>query len=377
MLRLNEHSLDWALQHALKYGDTDVFPFPFEYYAIAHDWDNIKSFLLKQDIHTWVVRPNRVLLSPKSKYGFRVVTQIDPLDFLVYSSIIKDIASDIESRRIHPSKNIVFSYRYQPNDQGQLFNPSINYGTFESQCNNIISTEKQYQYIAITDITDFYPKIYLHRLENALNSATSQTDHIKGIIRLISGWNGTETFGIPVGSAPTRLLAEITISDIDEALLANNIRFIRFNDDYRIFAHSHTEAYKHIALLAEMLFKNHGLTLQPKKTDILSIDDFKKIYLTSPDERELYSLNNRFEDLLNELGISDRYQTIDYDDLEPEQQELVDSLNLVELFQEGISTDEEIDIPLIKFILRRMAQLRDPSLLDDIFDKINTYPLKK
>ena len=89
-------------------------------------------------------------------------------------------------------------------------------------------------------------------------------------MHLLSGWNGTETFGIPIGGAPSRILAEITLSDVDEALLASGIDFIRFNDDYRIFANSHATAYRHIAFLAETLFRNHGLSLQPQKTTILS-----------------------------------------------------------------------------------------------------------
>ena len=40
MLTLHERSLDWALAHALRYGDTDVFPLPFEYEAIKHDWSS-------------------------------------------------------------------------------------------------------------------------------------------------------------------------------------------------------------------------------------------------------------------------------------------------------------------------------------------------
>ena len=50
------------------------------------------------------------------------------------------------------------------------------------------------------------------------------------------------------------------------ALLAKGITFIRYNDDYRMFASSHSEAYRHLAFLADVLYKNHGLTLQPQKT---------------------------------------------------------------------------------------------------------------
>ncbi|MDP6157150.1 MAG: reverse transcriptase, partial [Candidatus Thermoplasmatota archaeon] len=65
--------------------------------------------------------------------------------------------------------------------------------------------------------------IYLHRLDNALQASTNRTSHVSLIMRLLAGWNGTETFGIPVGNDPSRILAEITISDVDEALLARRI----------------------------------------------------------------------------------------------------------------------------------------------------------
>ena len=108
---------------------------------------------------------------------------------------------------------------------------------------------------------------------------------------MLSGWNGTETFGISVGCAPSRLLAEITLSDVGEALLANAIDFVRFNDDYRIFTNSKTELYQHIAFLAETLFRNHGLTFQRHKTSVLPVDDFRDRFLATTLNREIDSLH--------------------------------------------------------------------------------------
>ena len=112
---------------------------------------------------------------------------------------------------------------------------------------------------------------------------------------LLGGWNGTETYGIPVGCAPSRLLAEITISDVDEALLANGVDFIRFNDDYRVFAPSRTIAYQQIAFLADSLFRNHGLSLQPQKTSIYSAPLFRNKFLATPLDRKwtLYMRSSR------------------------------------------------------------------------------------
>jgi hypothetical protein len=80
MLTLQENGLNWALEHALRFRDTDVFPLPFEYEAIQHDWTNLRTWLERQNILEWQVRPHRNVLPPKAKFSFRVITQLDPLD---------------------------------------------------------------------------------------------------------------------------------------------------------------------------------------------------------------------------------------------------------------------------------------------------------
>ncbi len=371
MLNLQERSWNWALAHALEVGDTDVFPTPFEYQAIAHDWDNILNKLKDRNILEWCTRPARTLLSPKAKYGFRAITQLDPLDLLVYSALIYEIADDLEDRRISPQDEIVFSYRVATTREGQLFEPDIGYRQFLEKCRSKLLSCGDPGVIATADISDFYSRIYHHRLENGLQVATTKSNHVKAIMSLLSGWNGTETFGIPVGSAPSRILAEIVLSDVDEALLANGVDFIRFNDDYRIFASSQTLAYKQIAFLAETLFRNHGLSLQPNKTAIFSAPEFHQQFLTTPLDREMDSLHERFQYLVEELELENPYEEIEYEDLTSEQQEIVDALNLVEIFQEEVEKTVP-DLPVIKFCLRHLGQLGDDRIIEDIFDNLES-----
>ncbi len=370
MLTVQEPSLDWALRHALAYGDTDVFPIPFEYRAIQHDWDNVRPYLAAQNVLEWAVRPHRVLLSPKAKYGFRFITQLDPLDFLLFSAVVSEMAQEIEGRRIAVHDNKVFSYRVSIDESGQLFDPRIGYRSYLSQCQQVLNQNPHITFVAATDIADFYSRIYHHRLDNALQASTTRASHRKSIMHLLSGWNGTETFGIPIGNAPSRLLAEITLSDVDEALLANGIDFVRYNDDYRLFASSYTEAYRYVAFLADILFRNHGLSLQPQKTSILPVDQFRLRFLTTPLDREINSLHDRFEELADDLGLSNWYEPIEYDDLDDDQREAIDMLNLAELFREEMDRAQEPDLAVIRFVLRRLAQLGDDSVLGIIFDNI-------
>lgn len=371
MLTLQPESLDWALDHAVLFGDTTMFPRPFEYEAIKHDWTQVRGVLEQEDVLKWVVRPHRNMLSPKAKYGFRVITQLDPLDFLVYAALVKEIGRDIEATRIPAARGVVFSYRCAIEPGGQLFDPNITFSDFQNRSGGILDESLEISHVAVTDIADFFSRIYLHRLQGALDNAIPRSPHVLAIMRLLSGWNGTETFGIPVGNAPSRLLAEAAISDIDDALLANGIRFVRYTDDYRMFAVSYAQAYRQIAFLADVLYKNHGLTLQPQKTTIVNRDDFRRRFLPGQEDRELDSLRERFGALVRDLGLKSGYEPISYEDLDPEQKEVIDSLNLAELFRDQLGGGEP-DLHTVRFVLRRMAQLDDDSLIDEAFNNLDT-----
>jgi hypothetical protein len=293
MLHLKQSSLNWALKHALKFGDTDVFPIPFEFDAIKHDWPNISANLLKEDLHNWKTRPVRSLLSPKARYGFRIITQLDPLDFLLFAALVYEIGRDLEKERLPVSQGVVFSNRFKPGSDGRMYAANVGYHEFQAAAKQIAAAGT-FTHVAVTDIADFYPRIYSHRLENALSGYTKKSSHVTAIRKLLSGWNETETHGIPVGSGPARLLAEITINDIDHALTSHGIRFIRYIDDFRLFAKSHTEAFRYLALLAQVLYDNHGLTLQPQKTSIYSVAGFKGKFLSAPADKELDALHSKF-----------------------------------------------------------------------------------
>lgn len=363
-------SLDWALTHAEQYGDTDVFPLPLEYAAIRHDWARLGPELARQDLFQWNVRPHRRLLAPKARHGFRIVTQLDPLDFLLFSALVYEMGVHLEATRLPVPQNTVFSFRYDPLPTGQLFSPNVGYTDFQAASHEIVDNDDSVTHVVVTDIADFYPRIYTHRLENALQVTAASPDHIRVLMRMLNGWNATESYGVPVGTAAARLLAEVTISDVDAALIGNNVRFVRFNDDYRIFAGSYGEAYRNLALLADVLFRNHGLTLQPQKTLVLPTADFVERYLRSYEEREVHSLREEFERIVEGLGLGNPYEPIRYDDLDADTQQRVSQLNLAALFRAELARDGAVDFSLIKFVLRRLAQLGDSSIADEVLDNI-------
>jgi hypothetical protein len=369
MLKISPGALNWAIKHAINYGDTDIFPKPFEYDAIQHDWVSIRDYLANVDVLEWATRPHRTLLSPKARYGFRPATQLDPLDFLIFAALVYEIGSDLEAKRIPIAEETVFSYRFSPDKNGRIFDGVVGYSQFQTRSESL-SLGDTFSHVVIADIADFFPRIYVHRLENAMNNATKKGNHVKALRNLLSGWNGTESYGIPVGSAPSRLLAEITISDVDDLLKAYGVTFTRYNDDYRLFATSKNEAYRTLTILADHLYTNHGLSLQPQKTKIVEMDAFRQNYLPTLEDRELDSFRSKFHDLVSKLGLESNYEEINPDDLDEDQQAEIDRMNLGDLFRSEVAKEEEADLGAMRFLLRRLTQLGNDEVLEDIFENL-------
>ena len=364
MLKLSAESLDWALEHALSKGDTDILPRAFEFQAIKYDWEEMREYLVSQDVLKWIARPLRRCLSPKRRYGFRVATQLDPLDFLILSALIYEIGAEIEAHRLEDE--YVVSHRFCPDDDGSLFDPDIGYSTFQDRSKELA---KGSSYVVTTDIADFFPRLYLHRVEGALSNATTKENHSLSITRLLSQWNQTQSYGIPVGPAPARLIAEIAVDDVDRILRSEDITFVRYIDDYRLFVKSTVQGYQHLAVLANALFKNHGLTLQQEKTHMIDTEKFLKSSFRTGESQELHSLSNRFSEFLESAGINDPYGDIEYADLAPSDQAQIDSLNLEDLLQRQLS-DPEIDQQMVRFLLRRLGQLDNQQSVDIILENI-------
>ncbi|WP_233345090.1 RNA-directed DNA polymerase [Burkholderia cepacia] len=371
-LNISDASLDWALLNAENYGDTDIFPGVFEFAAIRHDWDAVKTTIRNTDVLAWTIRASRTSFAPKHQYGFRLSTQLDPFDFLVFTALVHEIGAQLEARRIPTNDGNVHSYRFKPGADGRMFDDALSYRSFQQasqdRCNVF-----QPSHVLIADVADFFPRLYLHRVDNALESALG-TGHMHAIAlkKLINHWAGSYSYGLPVGSAASRLIAEITISDIDQLLLSEGANYVRYSDDFRVFCSSEAEAYKFLTYLARWLFDNHGLTLQQHKTRIVSTEVFRQQYLRENENRELDTLSERFHELLSELGIDDAYGEIDYESLDDSHKESVDQLNLEGILEEQIA-ETEPDLSLVKFALRRLRQLKDADAVPIILDNFSKF----
>ncbi len=203
--------------------------------------------------------------------AFRWVTQIDPLWNAYLLGLVLSLADKIEQARVSLDQEVVFSYRYQPDDEKHHLFADKAWREFNLRSVDLAS---RHSHVIACDISDFYARIYHHRLENALLGLKTGDDIPRRIIRILSLFSQGTSYGLPVGGQAARLLSELLLNRVDRLLLAEGVTFCRFADDYHLFTNSREDAYDALRFLTEKLLQNEGLTLQRAKTRILDAKDF-------------------------------------------------------------------------------------------------------
>lgn len=298
MTSLKENHLEWALKHVMRYYSSDFYPRLFEFYAILHNWQNVKNHILAIDLDKYSPKSPLIYLAPKSQLTYRVVHQLDPIDSLIYTALIHEISEVVESFRIADSEKIACSYRIKPDLQGSFFEKPTGWNDFMTRSKELANKYEK-GFVLLTDITDFYNQIYIHRIKNLIEEAGKGKfkDQARIIENFLSALNKTTSRGIPVGPAPSIILAELIMADIDNMIATHTKDFVRYVDDIRIFVEKEEHAIHLIHELSHYLYTNHRLVFSSEKTKLISTELFLEEYLTDEEETENTALMERAEDL--------------------------------------------------------------------------------
>jgi hypothetical protein len=301
-----EHSIEKALKNIIHFGDTDIFPFPFERYLFEDKFEECKSILesIHKDFEKRVLNTPPLIITKLNQvgyFGFRKVTQIEPFWNAYFLACVIGIADKIEKSRIPVEENTIFSYRYQWQPKKfSLFN-DITWNDYRINC---LAHSRQFKYVIQTDISDFYSRINHHKLENELNTVAKGHVLVERIKELLKIFSGSYSYGLPIGGPAARILSELTLNHIDQHLRTRDITFCRYADDFTLFADTEQDAYNSLIFLAEKL-SNEGLSLQKTKTKIILSKEFDEMHAfldplatTSPtadDEQKLLNISISFD----------------------------------------------------------------------------------
>jgi Reverse transcriptase (RNA-dependent DNA polymerase) len=281
MTFLSTESLEFAKAHVIAFYDSDFFPKPVEFDALWSCWDDVKKYLLKDPVKNHAVWAPRAFAAPKAGQGYRVVHQLHPLNAITYTALGYMVADAVESARSAP--DVACSYRIELLNGG-FFKAGNGYASFVSRCEVLAST---HAFVLVGDVSDFYNRIYLHRLNNAIvhcdSSLVGVADSLEHFLLRL---NDKASQGIPVGPAASIIFAEAVCNDIDEFIASRGFVHTRYVDDLRIFANSESDLRALLEELVLYMFGSHRLQFAWQKTAVLETQTFATRYLTTPERLE-------------------------------------------------------------------------------------------
>lgn len=97
--RLPEKTIELALRHLCRYGDTDIFPHLPELAFFADQEPGVATELSSVDLDSYSPGGAIEALAPKSRYGFRIAHQLSPLDNVFMLGCAIELGAAIEALR--------------------------------------------------------------------------------------------------------------------------------------------------------------------------------------------------------------------------------------------------------------------------------------
>jgi hypothetical protein len=371
-----------AIKNITKFGDTDIFPFPIENHVLFDKQKEAVDLLLdiNQNFTDRLAQfppTNTNALAPVSYTGFRWATQLDPIWNAYFLGLVLSISKEIEDARIPAKDKISFSYRINSNiHSSELFDTSFNWRAF---MDHSLKTAKQTKFIVTCDISEFYPRLNHHRLDNVLRQLSLKGDQPSKIMAFLKDFSNTYSFGLPVGGPAARILSELLLDQVDRLLRTQGIEFCRFADDFHLFADSYENAFKALLYLSERLLRTQGLQLQKAKTRIMTSEEF---IATNPLGREITdapaevtqpSLEEQSQNLMRLSIRFDPYSSTADEDYEALRAE-IGKIDLLFLLKAEL-TKSRVHISLSKRIISAIKYIDEPQRSEAVLSLIQNEDL--
>lgn len=374
-MKLSEDSIEFAKEHIIKYTDSDFFPKSPIFETLWKVWPQIRNYLLNTEISEFETIIPKTFAAPKSKGGYRIVHRLEPMNAIVYTALAYMIADKIEAARMPKEQKIACSYRITTSREGEFFENRKGYNDYSEKSKEL---SNKYQFVLQTDITDFYNQIYVHRLQNAIETADSSLREISyEIERFIIKLNSGSTKGIPVGPIASIVFSEALMADIDNFISNKDFEFTRYVDDIRIFSNDKRDLDKILEELTQYLYEQHRLNLSSSKTEIFESNQFLAYELNNPEEIEIQKRHKYLIEATEEMAELFDYpnfifEKIELEDLPNEKQVRIKYKALQELLIQIINT-KKFNLGLIRHVLKQARTWRCRSIIDLVIDNLSFF----
>ena len=237
-------------------------------YEVAAD-ENLKDLCERLKASYEPHEPIRFYL-PKPSGLQRPITLLSLEDQIVFQCIANVFAEKLRQRRKKVQYNTVYSNILQR--KGSIFfvkDWHIGYHEFQEKVKTYYKAK--YRWIAHFDLAAFYDTI-CHELLLNIAYPRSKTEIVDTIRKYLACWSSSKksenhSHGLPQGVLASDFLAECFLLPVDEFLIRDKIKYVRYCDDIRVFGKSESQVREKIIRL-EIYFRERGLIPQGAKQAI-------------------------------------------------------------------------------------------------------------
>lgn len=358
-MKLDISAVRWAIGSLDRHGDTDLFPRPIELTVMSSDLDKSAAQIAGIDISNHQPSAPRRFIVPKDDLSYRAATQLDPLDSAIFLSIIYQFGAGIENRRRPIAEASVFSYRFAPTPDGDLYGASDAWSSFWGAC--LVQSAGAGAILAV-DIADYYNQIYHHVIENQLIESGFPNAATKWTLRMLEKVSAKVSRGIPVGPHAAHMLAEASLIPIDNSLAARGVRFCRFVDDIVVFVKDQNAARTALFQLAETLDKQQRLQLQKSKTKIFEPAEFQNHVRSMLEDRPINDLESLLLGIIKKYSRGDPYRIVYLNDISADDLAAFSQEAIEKILEEYLNA-EPPDYVRLRWFLRRLSQVGHPAAI--------------
>jgi hypothetical protein len=261
-------------------------------------------------------------------------------DRIFFQLVMDKFAKDVD--KILSSKEVSYGYRTTEKQKYFLRDNIAAWLKFKEEDENFFENNPN-GYILHTDLSAFFEHIKVKALIKILKNLGVKKNILEQLNNLLMEWSG-DGIGIPQGNNCSSFLANVYLTPIDEAMLANDIKYYRFVDDIRIQCTDKNEAREAIKILTELL-RPANLHINSGKTEIVDYETFteRKNKYSSEMEAINYNLYG---------GLID-YSYIDKD--------------LQSIWKDSIG-EKKIDKTIFRFCVKRFEAIGSEFPLNDILN---------
>jgi hypothetical protein len=222
---------------------------------------------------------------PKSSGLHRPIIFLSLDDQIVYQAMCNVIADRHVKQRSEVEYKNVFSNLFSKDINKSIFMLKKWQEGYSKYLHKIKEYyESGYEYVAYFDLAAYYDTI-CHSVFKNLISRCSYNDFCEFFLRCLCAWTSDVqpglTQGIPQGPMASSIIGELYMMPVDRKLLKNEIKYVRYVDDIKIFGKSEKEVLAGVIIL-DRECKERGLIPQSKKYEIIHAESAEEAIGKNP-----------------------------------------------------------------------------------------------